>query len=517
MTCKVTWLIPVLNGMPYLSEMLASIEAQTYKNWEVLVWDNGSTDGTLQELEKWIPNRIPGRVITGEPHGVGGSLRRLVEECKTELCARIDADDINLPERLEHQLNFLSSHSNIGVLGTWMYFIDEIGIQEENLYTVPLSHNDIVHEMLVRNAIAHPSVVFKRSVVLRAGNYSELPNTEDFDLWLRISRDSKLANLETPLVKYRIHKKSETRLAIQNNYLNKAINECICKNAPFAFGCSESDMKLLREQKHPCAVRPLLQIANYLHQASEEKFIDRIRTPSFLESAKSLLSSRDIISRLYFSTLDPKKFAFYSELRNILKSALLKVLKISKFFYKIDKFRSKNIGGKNLYKWLKNLELRGSIVHPSIEITGADNPYDYIDIGENCEIQRDFTIWLSSDSGAKPFFNVKDNAYLGRNVYIGAYQPITIGEFTQIGAYSYIISGNHRYENRKIPIKEQGFVGKTIYIEEDVWIGTHVVILPGVTIGRGSIVAAHSLVNEDIPPYEIWGGMPAKFIKHRPQ
>ena len=103
---RVTWLIPVLNGMPYISETLASIEAQTYQNWEVLVWDNGSTDGTLEELEKWIPTRLPGRIITGEPLSLGDSLARMVEECKTELCARIDADDINLPERLEKQVAF---------------------------------------------------------------------------------------------------------------------------------------------------------------------------------------------------------------------------------------------------------------------------------------------------------------------------------------------------------------------------------------------------------------------------
>jgi len=131
-------------------------------------------------------------------------------------------------------------------------------------------------------------------------------------------------------------------------------------------------------------------------------------------------------------------------------------------------------------------------------------------------MQRDFILWLSPDKGANPIFKVKSNAYLGRNVYVGVFQPVEIGEFSQIGAYSYIVSGNHCYESRDIPIMKQGFVGASIVIEDDVWIGTHVVVLAGVTIGKGAIIAAHSLVNRNIPPYEVWGGIPARFIKNRP-
>jgi glycosyltransferase involved in cell wall biosynthesis len=152
MSNKVTWLLPIKNGMPYLTETLASIEAQTYTNWEVLAWDNGSTDGTIEELNRWIPNRLAGRLITGKPLTLGGSLAQMVEVCETELCARIDADDVNLPSRLERQLEFLSNHPEISVLGSWMYFIDEHGLQKEDLYTIPLNHDDIVHEMLTRNA-----------------------------------------------------------------------------------------------------------------------------------------------------------------------------------------------------------------------------------------------------------------------------------------------------------------------------------------------------------------------------
>ncbi|MBV8731891.1 MAG: acyltransferase [Acidobacteriia bacterium] len=106
---------------------------------------------------------------------------------------------------------------------------------------------------------------------------------------------------------------------------------------------------------------------------------------------------------------------------------------------------------------------------------------------------------------------------MGRHTYLGVYLPISIGDHTIIGAYSYIISANHCFESREIPIQDQGFQGAPITIGEDVWIGTHVVILPGVTIGKGAIIAAGSIVNRNVPAYQIWGGVPARFIKERPE
>jgi glycosyltransferase involved in cell wall biosynthesis len=65
----VTWLMPTLNGMPYVRETLASITGQTYRNHLILAWDNGSTDGTLEELRRWIPAHLPGRIVTGARPG----------------------------------------------------------------------------------------------------------------------------------------------------------------------------------------------------------------------------------------------------------------------------------------------------------------------------------------------------------------------------------------------------------------------------------------------------------------
>jgi acetyltransferase-like isoleucine patch superfamily enzyme len=517
MSDRVTWLIPIKNGMPYLSETLASIEAQTYQNWEVLVWDNGSTDGTLEELERWIPSRLPGKVITGEPYGVGGSLARMVEECKTELCARIDADDINLPNRLEQQVAFLVAHPEIAAVGSQMNFIDNLGFLSESIYNVPLQHDDIFHVMLIRNSMAHPSVLFRRSAILKVGNYKDIPNVEDYDLWLRVATCYRLANLDKPLVRYRVHNSSTTQIALRENRLNNAVDNCISKNSEISFGCTPDEIKLLRNKQHPFAIQPLYKIAKHLHKTQGGKLLDRLRSDSFIQAAEEFISSKDVISRLAIASLDRKPFSLPKEILRLPKSLILKFpgLRERRALWQQNKIESD--WEKKVVKWLSTKKKEGISIHPSIYFVGGTKPnLESLKIESGCYIDKEFTLWISEEQGANPKFILKQKVYIARDVFIGVFHPVTIGEWVQIGAYSYLISGDHLYEKRDVPIQAQGFKGAPIVIEDQAWLGTHVVVLPGVTIGKGAIIAAHSLVNRDIPPYEVWGGIPAKFIKERP-
>ncbi|MCP2727688.1 glycosyltransferase [Limnofasciculus baicalensis] len=293
---RVTWLIPVKNGMPYLPETLASIEAQTDKNWQVIVWNNGSTDDTVAELQKWIPSRLPGKVITGDPLSVGASLARMVEICDTEFCARIDADDVNLPERLEKQIAFLDAHPEVAVLGSKIHIIDASGVRTQE-YTTPLDSNDIVHGLLSDNLIYHPSVMFRRLAILQVGNYQDL-YPEDYDLWLRVATRYKLANLDLALVCYRVHSRSTTQIAIAQNKSTPLTNKCFSKNASLLYGLSPKEAILLRECRHPFATIPLYRVAKHLHKTQGGKFRDIFLSKSFIISTRQLISPRDIISRI---------------------------------------------------------------------------------------------------------------------------------------------------------------------------------------------------------------------------
>ncbi len=198
----VTWLMPVKNGMPYLPLTLNSIAAQTYPNASVLVWDNGSVDGTLEALRAWIPRRIPGKVIQGRPLRLGPSLAALVEMADTEFCARIDADDINLPERLAEQVSFLSANPQVGIVGSHAQVIDENG-QNGDKYIYALDDAEIRWKTIWKNQLSHPAVMFRRTVILAAGNYRDCELSEDANLWVRAGRRTQIRNIDRILIKYR--------------------------------------------------------------------------------------------------------------------------------------------------------------------------------------------------------------------------------------------------------------------------------------------------------------------------
>lgn len=338
MSERVTWLIPVKNGMPYLPETLASLENQTYKNWEVIVWDNGSTDDTIEELRKWIPDRLPGQVVVNRPLSIGASLAQMVEMCDTEFCARLDADDINLPERLEKQLEFLSQHPDVAVVGGQIYPIDEKGIPKEYLLPMPLDHEDILHCMLSRNPISHPAVLFRRSLILQVGNYKDLPNIEDYDLWLRVAQRYKLANLPIPIIKYRVHENGTTILAIKENRLKQLVDDWMCEHAVVFFGCSESEMRLLRNQNHPYAWQAILKIAKHFQKTQGRLYTDIISSSSFIENTMCLISSKDLISIVTLGMRHPDRLFLFRQLTSIFKKILKQMPGISMFKKQLNQF-----------------------------------------------------------------------------------------------------------------------------------------------------------------------------------
>jgi acetyltransferase-like isoleucine patch superfamily enzyme len=516
MNASVTWIMPVKNGMPYLPETLASIEAQTYADWEIIVWDNGSTDGTVEELHKWIPAKLPGKVITDEPMSLGDSLARLVEICKSEFCVRIDADDINMPDRLEKQIAFMQDHPEVAVAGSQAKIIDSSGSLIGTSYEVPTCNSDIVNSMLVKNSLAHPTVIFRRAIILEIGNYRHQAswqgvNIEDYDLWLRVSaKGYKLANLDSSLLNYRVHARSTTQIAISENKLAVAISQCIQENSS-TYGCQGNEMGLMLNRKKSSMVI-FIKMAQHLSRQHGETTWSQLTSPSFLASAKQLRAPEDIFSWFILSILDG---ALKSKLKTLCKSGLRR-LGIAGFIFTGKQYINDFLWNRKIASWLRRQHFQGVSIHSSIEFKGLRPPFEYLSLGAGCILEKELTIWLSSQVDADPSLIIADRSYIGRNSFLNIFHPITIGKDVLIGPYTYITTANHGFSQREIPIKDQPFYGAPIIIEDDVWLGTHVVILPGVNIGKGAIIAAHSLVNRDVPPYEVWGGVPAKFLKSRP-
>jgi glycosyltransferase involved in cell wall biosynthesis len=224
MTPPVTVLMPVLNGMPYLPESLASMEAQTFENWSLLVWENGSTDGTVEELRRWIPARIPGRVVTGQPLSLAASTARLVETAQTEYIARMDADDVCVPERLAKQVAFMESHPEVVLLSSRMDLLDVEGnISRPNWFDRDGSDANVRWLLRWAMCVGHSTVLTRRSEVLAAGNYREYVR-EDYDLFLRMSQGrGEFFEYPEVLVYYRMHPSSFTADKGPHEPLNRQI------------------------------------------------------------------------------------------------------------------------------------------------------------------------------------------------------------------------------------------------------------------------------------------------------
>ena len=204
MKAKISINMIVYNGQDYLEETLASIFAQTFTDYELIIVDDGSTDETPLILEQAKSDQRV-KVITNVSNmGRPFSRNRALMESKGQLIAIADADDWLFPERLEKQYKFMTANPKITVCGSFMriYGTDE-------LLTLAVEHDHICTYFLFANHIFNPTVMFRRLPVLHFANaYDErFLLSQDYDLWERLAQhpEIKFANLRDVLVRYRIN------------------------------------------------------------------------------------------------------------------------------------------------------------------------------------------------------------------------------------------------------------------------------------------------------------------------
>lgn len=191
-------LMAVHDGAPWIAEAVDSVLAQTAADLELIVIDDGSADATPDLLAGVRDSRL--RVERQVRAGLTRSLNRALGLARAPLMARLDADDWALPERLERQRAFLEAHGGIGLLGTAAREVDAAGRVLATV-TPPCDDAALRRALIRRNPFVHSSIVARRHLVERAGGYDErLPVAQDYDLWMRLSRLTALANLAEPLV-----------------------------------------------------------------------------------------------------------------------------------------------------------------------------------------------------------------------------------------------------------------------------------------------------------------------------
>ena len=204
----VSIVVPVYNGEPFLREALESTLSQTFTDFELIVINDGSTDGTKEVIESIRNPRI--RAFHQENHGLPGSLNRGIGLSRGRYVARMDADDINHPDRIRKQVAFLNTRPEVGICGTWIQLFGN-GLEEVLEY--PADSSSIKPLMLFHSPLAHPSVMARRDIFLEHGiEYScDYPCAEDYELWVRCSKYTEFANLPEVLLYYRLHGGQETQ------------------------------------------------------------------------------------------------------------------------------------------------------------------------------------------------------------------------------------------------------------------------------------------------------------------
>ena len=204
-------IMSVHNGEEYLKESLESILRQTFTNFEFLIIDDSSTDKTSQILQRYQNKDKRVRIFTNQENlGLTKSLNILLKKTRGKYIARMDADDISLPDRLLKQYLFLEEHKDIFLVGTGAYNIDEKGSVLS--ISEPLTTwREVEKRLPIENCIYHPSIMFRNKGYMYRDKFVY---AQDYDFYLNVlTRGEKLTNLSDHLIKYRIVK---TSISIQN-------------------------------------------------------------------------------------------------------------------------------------------------------------------------------------------------------------------------------------------------------------------------------------------------------------
>lgn len=202
----VSIILPVHGGYPYLVEAVKSVLNQTYSNFELIIIDDGLDADSLNFLTILSDSRV--LIIDCAGRGLVDALNTGVKNASGEYIARMDADDICLPKRLQNQVMFFESNPDVDVLCTDAYLINEDGsrVGRQNAKVGPL--DDIVDILTCRLAgkpILHPTVMLRKKTIIEVGGYRHYSTAEDRDLWLRLSAESKFYRLQDPLLHYRLN------------------------------------------------------------------------------------------------------------------------------------------------------------------------------------------------------------------------------------------------------------------------------------------------------------------------
>jgi len=246
-TPKVSVVIPVYNREGYIGDAIQSILSQTLQDFELIVVDDGSSDGTPEAVERVRDPRI--RLVRNRENlGIPQTRNRGLEEARGEYVAWLDSDDMALPSRLQVQVDFLDRAPAIALVGSWAGTMNDAGHWLPRYKVLPTQPEEVGARLLLRCPILQYSMMGRAEILKEMGYREDFPVCQDFDLFVRLFERHGLANLPRLLVRRRFHAGRVTR---EKSELVKAMNQSIAARQIEALGVDASAGDLDRHFRLP--------------------------------------------------------------------------------------------------------------------------------------------------------------------------------------------------------------------------------------------------------------------------
>jgi glycosyltransferase involved in cell wall biosynthesis/carbonic anhydrase/acetyltransferase-like protein (isoleucine patch superfamily) len=506
---KVSVIMPVYNTANYLSEAIESILNQTLTDYEFIIVDDCSNDGSLEIIKSYEDQRI--LLIENKINrGIAFSLNYGITIAKGQYLARMDSDDICHPSRLERQFNFLQNEPNVGILGTSINYIVKGTIQGH--WAVEKSNELCKLQLLNHTPFAHPTVMFNLNKVSKDQiiyKQCKVP-AEDYELWTRLCSKYKVSNLDEKLVDYRIH---ESQISSSKSHL---LREKL-SNSRINYISSQFPFLSIN------AIKNLVQVTNYSPNIFlRYKLYIELR---YLKKALILNSKFNHLIIQEFHIQFITNFIFRSKFSRKMHNWISRLFGIHRRFVEI----------KSLPKNVTSIANIHYILGFNKVIKGRKTKI----FGLKFQIQDKLILGVN---GLHSLFNkngtiIENEGNLrvlgfaeigcGCKVFIGDGATLTLGDRTFITAdtkilcHKEIIIGSNCAISWGVQIMDNDYhsidgkpISRSISIGNNVWVGSNVTILKGAYIPDNCIIAANSVVTNSFDEKNILiAGNPAKIIK----
>lgn len=255
--------MPVYNASRYLRDCIDSILSQSFTDFELLIVDDGSTDDSVEIIRSYSDSRI--RLIENK-HDYIGSLNLLLQEARGKYIARMDADDVMLPNRLETQYQFMETHAEIDVLGGQMNMFNDEAAKDTSWKSQVKEGTITLSDMISCCCVCHPTTMLRKDCLSQFAYRPDAKYAEDYALWVELlSAEKRIFNLSAPLIYYRVHKTQISQ--IHNN--EQQLNTLAIKQIAIANLFSLTEKAFGRHEEIPASLKKLTVVIPFLNEREE--------------------------------------------------------------------------------------------------------------------------------------------------------------------------------------------------------------------------------------------------------